>query len=159
MWLFLPVGRIVVVKAALALDFLDVVFEERGAFVVRLQVAKQLLVELLEHRANFFFVNIALIAGQIDAFVVFGFCGFERCEGVIAHLDMVAKVTMFDDIDGEVVDDFRIHDPHGAGGEVLVRFERADAHGVLAIFAHIRNHVGNAHHAALERCWTQVPDG
>lgn len=33
--LFLSVGRVVVVKAALALDFFDVVLEERGAFVVR----------------------------------------------------------------------------------------------------------------------------
>ena len=38
--LFLSVRRVVIVKAALALDFFDVVLEERRAFVVRLQVTK-----------------------------------------------------------------------------------------------------------------------
>ena len=66
---------------------------------------------------------------------------------------------MFDDINGEIVNDFRIHNSHGAGGEMLVRFERSNAHGILAIFAHVGNHVGNAHYAALERRRTQVPDG
>ena len=55
------VGRLVVVKVALVFDFFDVMLEERGAFIVRLQIAKQLFIELLKHGANLLFINIALV--------------------------------------------------------------------------------------------------
>ena len=151
MRLFIAVGRAFVVEAALAFDLLDEVLVDGRVFVACRQVGEDGLVEFGEHGLDLFLVDVALLVGQVDALVVFRLRRFQTAEGLFAHGDAVAHVAVLDDVDGQVVDDFGVLRSDRSVGKHSVVGERADAHGILAVFAHVGDHIGNTHDAALER--------
>ena len=65
------------------------------------------------------------------------------------HFDIRLAVTVFDDIDNEVVDDFSVICTNSAVLKMPV-FNQMCFFGILAIFAEIGNDVGYAHHATLK---------
>ena len=86
----------------------------------------------------------------IDQRIVLRLCFFQRLKMCVVQPDIRFAVAVFDDIHREIVDQFRVDRADGAALEAVGR-DDPGAFGVLPILAEVRDDIGNAHHAALER--------
>ena len=142
-------------KAALAAA--DVLAEDRRRLVALTKGIELVVVESVEELGALAAEAAVDLTGAVDLLVILPLCAAQLAKALLAHGDAVAAEAVLDD-----VDDKRLECPgvvraaEAVVEGVLAQDPRAD--GVLAVLAHVGDHVGDAHDAALEGHRAQVAD-
>ncbi len=133
---------------------------EDGTFPALFQkVGQKPRVHLLEHLLHEVLGVVHHALFQVDDLVVLLLRQFQVAEDLFAHGDLRFAVGVVHDIDGEVVDDLRVGHADRLGIEGGKRIDDPHGERVLAILTDIGDHVGHAHHTALQRGGAQGLDG
>ena len=133
------------------LDEVDVMAEDGGGRVTRLEVGEELVIKLLNDRLHRT-VKLHTDFGRVVNHLVIFALGLGQTHKMrLVHHNIGLAIAMLDDVDHQVVDNFRVGSTDAGTADVLASRDDLRSFRVLAVTSEVGDNVANTYKTALKR--------